>query len=335
MKKNKFTTYLLYAIGEIVLVVIGILIAVSLNNWNQVRIQKKEALKLLSDFSHSIEEDFTKYGFLLYPYLERDSIQSKILDRTLELKDLSDGNNSNPLTFVDFTEFYWDDNINTILSEQRIIPTEYASVINDIRSLKSVYGAFLLPQSKKLNQLEEENLKMLSGETWLYQTNETAHKERLEYFLGNVAYRNRLHAFKEVQKQFVGQSARFQMLLIKIWSQLELQKNDVTTEGLIRTYQKFELVEMKPLPCDTESHQNTDSLIHEFIFWNIIYNSTDEDYEIYWSLDEDEIKDSKDLIPPGAVLIQSTKADDRMIYIGRDNQCEKFYESNMNGFIII
>ncbi len=35
MQKNKFTTYLLYAIGEIVLVVIGILIAVSLNNWNQ------------------------------------------------------------------------------------------------------------------------------------------------------------------------------------------------------------------------------------------------------------------------------------------------------------
>ena len=41
MKKNKFTTYLLYAIGEIVLVVIGILIAVSINNWNQ-DIQKKK-----------------------------------------------------------------------------------------------------------------------------------------------------------------------------------------------------------------------------------------------------------------------------------------------------
>lgn len=34
---NKFTTYLLYAIGEIVLVVIGILLAVQINNWNQER----------------------------------------------------------------------------------------------------------------------------------------------------------------------------------------------------------------------------------------------------------------------------------------------------------
>ena len=42
MQKNKFTTYILYAIGEIVLVVLGILIAVSINNWNE---QRKLSLK--------------------------------------------------------------------------------------------------------------------------------------------------------------------------------------------------------------------------------------------------------------------------------------------------
>ena len=31
---NKFSKYLIYALGEIVLVVIGILIALSINNWN-------------------------------------------------------------------------------------------------------------------------------------------------------------------------------------------------------------------------------------------------------------------------------------------------------------
>ena len=37
MQKNRLTTYLLYAIGEIILVVIGILIAVNINNWNEGR----------------------------------------------------------------------------------------------------------------------------------------------------------------------------------------------------------------------------------------------------------------------------------------------------------
>lgn len=39
---NKFSKYLLYAIGEILLVVLGILIALQLNTWNSERIQENE-----------------------------------------------------------------------------------------------------------------------------------------------------------------------------------------------------------------------------------------------------------------------------------------------------
>ena len=37
MEKNKTGKYLKYAIGEIVLVVIGILVALQINNWNEQR----------------------------------------------------------------------------------------------------------------------------------------------------------------------------------------------------------------------------------------------------------------------------------------------------------
>ena len=40
--ENRFTRYLLYAIGEIVLVVIGILIALNVNNWNNQRKTRQE-----------------------------------------------------------------------------------------------------------------------------------------------------------------------------------------------------------------------------------------------------------------------------------------------------
>ena len=48
--------YLIYAFGEIFLVVIGILIAVQLNNWNQKRISAVEIEVLLNN----IEEDFVR-----------------------------------------------------------------------------------------------------------------------------------------------------------------------------------------------------------------------------------------------------------------------------------
>jgi hypothetical protein len=41
LSENKFSKYLLYALGEIVLVVIGILIALQINTWNDTRKEKK------------------------------------------------------------------------------------------------------------------------------------------------------------------------------------------------------------------------------------------------------------------------------------------------------
>ena len=43
LSKNRFSKYLLYALGEIILVVIGILIALQINTWNE---QRKENAKL-------------------------------------------------------------------------------------------------------------------------------------------------------------------------------------------------------------------------------------------------------------------------------------------------
>ena len=64
LSENKFSKYLLYAVGEIILVVIGILIALSINNWNENLKNKKEEIsvlkELLSDSKtnlFSLEED--------------------------------------------------------------------------------------------------------------------------------------------------------------------------------------------------------------------------------------------------------------------------------------
>ena len=54
VSENKFSKYLLYAIGEIILVVIGILLALQINSWNQQRIEDKKEIELLT----SIKEEF-------------------------------------------------------------------------------------------------------------------------------------------------------------------------------------------------------------------------------------------------------------------------------------
>ncbi len=54
MEQNKTGKYFKYAIGEIVLVVIGILIALSINNWNQERINRNAEIKLLGELKNDL-----------------------------------------------------------------------------------------------------------------------------------------------------------------------------------------------------------------------------------------------------------------------------------------
>ncbi len=54
LSENKFSKYLIYAIGEIVLVVIGILIALQINNWNAEQKIEKEEIGILKNLLESL-----------------------------------------------------------------------------------------------------------------------------------------------------------------------------------------------------------------------------------------------------------------------------------------
>ena len=58
MEKNKPGKYFKYAIGEIILVVIGILIALQINNWNENRKEKEALNAIYSTVVSDIECDF-------------------------------------------------------------------------------------------------------------------------------------------------------------------------------------------------------------------------------------------------------------------------------------
>ncbi len=57
LTENRITRYLAYAIGEIFLVVIGIMIAIQLNNWNERSKYREDLAKALTEIERDIRED--------------------------------------------------------------------------------------------------------------------------------------------------------------------------------------------------------------------------------------------------------------------------------------
>lgn len=90
LSKNKFRNYLLYAIGEIILVVIGILIAIQLNNINETSKNRDKELVFLLNLKEDSYLDvinLTKSDSLFATY---ESSSEKALQKFYKAKSLKD-----------------------------------------------------------------------------------------------------------------------------------------------------------------------------------------------------------------------------------------------------
>ncbi|MEH6746609.1 MAG: DUF6090 family protein [Maribacter arcticus] len=92
MEKNKTGKYLKYAIGEIILVVIGILIALSINNWNSNRIQKQKEHLLLNGLNEEFKANKIQLDSVLtkhkYALKSVDYLMSKLPIKNIKIENL-------------------------------------------------------------------------------------------------------------------------------------------------------------------------------------------------------------------------------------------------------
>ncbi len=94
---NKFSKYLLYAVGEILLVVIGILIALQVDNWNERNQLKRTQQEQLTKLKLDLKYDLSKMKELDSLYLLWDKQVQYILDKVLYAK----------IDKLDSIEQYW------------------------------------------------------------------------------------------------------------------------------------------------------------------------------------------------------------------------------------
>jgi hypothetical protein len=115
METGKTTRYFKYAIGEIILVVIGILIALSINNWNESRKEHIEEIAILKQLRTEFKSNLKQLD-------QKNSSKQELIASTLKL-----------LSYIDYPALREKDSIDYHIA--RTIPyTTFDPIANDLAS---------------------------------------------------------------------------------------------------------------------------------------------------------------------------------------------------------
>lgn len=119
--EKKALKYFKYAVGEIVLVVVGILIALQINNWNEGRKNAAKEAYILNEILNNLYEDAEQIEFNLK---RREATQSAI-ENLLDIIDKSPidemGLEKNLANFLTFERFYPVNNAYEMLKSNGLI----------------------------------------------------------------------------------------------------------------------------------------------------------------------------------------------------------------------
>jgi len=165
LKQSKFSRYLLYAIGEIVLVVIGILIALQINTWNENRKLKaktKDYLMLLTeDLKKERENVNTQIDFVndyfsrFETYLEASKNTTTIRDIAILLADVR------PTTLTPTYKIDVVEALNTT-GDIKLIPAEIRKKIADLTRQQIWVEKFVA----RNNRMHLEQMRALGIRGW-------------------------------------------------------------------------------------------------------------------------------------------------------------------------
>ncbi|MDG5491777.1 DUF6090 family protein [Psychroserpens sp. SPM9] len=97
LSENKFSKYLIYAVGEIILVVIGILIALQINNWNNDKANTKEEEFILKNLNFEFRKNKTDLESIKLDYQQFLKSTKSVLNLIGETEDIIKAQNTDSL----------------------------------------------------------------------------------------------------------------------------------------------------------------------------------------------------------------------------------------------
>jgi len=198
MNENKTSKYLKYAIGEILLVVIGILIALQINNWNQNSQNRQKVDTLLGKILKDIEIDINEVISITKFYATKDSLARLVLSDALTAADYQQPTSMNLHALVtNYSEINLRINsYNNLMNSQDIIPEEYDAVLEQLALLyNDHYNYAEQAEDKYRDGMDNYSDYLFENYDWYFTQDYFTNTDRIDFYLNNVRYKGMVEEY--------------------------------------------------------------------------------------------------------------------------------------------
>ncbi|MDY8138568.1 DUF6090 family protein [Aquimarina sp. 2201CG5-10] len=193
---NRFSKYLFYAIGEIILVVIGILVAVQINNLNESRKQAKVLKSILKNVSYDLVTDTTIAGNYIKTEEEVIIHSNRILNKEINLSNFKE---CRPCASIVTTYRPLYINTKGYTQLKNLIDENSAqkdSLIIDIVQFYDIFSGLINDSNTMLKNEALKNVSDFQQYDWFVDwTQGKYNEEMIAYFAGSEDYRKRVAAY--------------------------------------------------------------------------------------------------------------------------------------------
>ncbi|MEM9078252.1 MAG: DUF6090 family protein [Bacteroidota bacterium] len=335
LSKNELSKYLFYALGEIILVVIGILLALQINNWNEKRKLEESIVNLFEVLQDELQQNINAANSSIEIGLELDARFRLVFESELSVNQMRDIGAL--IELGTFSQNFLDDNLAKIIENEKEIPSDYENLIPHLKELQRRITSQKKWEGIILDMVYEHRAEYAKKLDWLYKRDSISRNKSIEFMLTDAIFKNQLKNWSRtmLNENFWDMSLIKTSSVFLLWKINTIQNKDISV-SFEEVMMENEMNPMSVFECNEELVVTNPT--YGFRINSTLFNNMDKEVTL------DLITKTGDRlfsisIPPKDLFINELELGANQNYafleLKKDSVCTKIYGFVPNGFLII
>lgn len=193
----------MYAAGEVALVIIGIMIAVGLNNSNEARKQDKQIQSILKQIQVELTETIEESNDLIEYFRQKDSLIYLAMKNKVTREAYEDPNNGALRSiYMNYDQLILqEDGFNNLMQKSEIMPDKYLTLVKSLKKLYINSNDAVKEFNQKLSSLvDDAQAQLRDNYDWYadWAFSGSLNNEMVDYYLNDIVHKNNLERYSNI-----------------------------------------------------------------------------------------------------------------------------------------